>query len=115
MASSKVTREISPALQLLREFLTGRRTTNPLRFQQALAPRPGPGANLPEGPAHKVAANYYYARDARREVHPPTVVVDKAAPRALPAGGGDAAAAAVATSGGVARAKTPGKFYNYSQ
>jgi len=33
-----------------------------------------PPANLPDGPAHKLAANYYYTRDYRRDMAPPMVV-----------------------------------------
>ena len=30
--------------------------------------------NIPGGPAHKLAANYYYIRDHRRDVLPPTII-----------------------------------------
>merc|ERR1711953_1029698 len=59
-----------------REFLMGRKHTNNLRFQEALSERPGPQANLPEGPSHKVAFNYYHTRDGRREVAPPVVIME---------------------------------------
>ena len=36
--------------------------------------RSPPPANLPDGPAHKLAANYYYTRDLRRDMAPPLVV-----------------------------------------
>ena len=58
MASKVVTREVSPLLQKIRGFLLGRPAPmNPLRFEQGVAPRDGPEANLKPGPAHKVT-NY---------------------------------------------------------
>lgn len=36
--------------------------------------RSPPPPNLPGGEAHKLAFNYYYTRDGRRDVQPPTVL-----------------------------------------
>ncbi|XP_065905096.1 NADH dehydrogenase [ubiquinone] 1 alpha subcomplex subunit 7-like [Dysidea avara] len=45
-----------------------------LRSVESMSPRSPPPANLPDGPAHKLAANYYYTRDLRRDMAPPLVV-----------------------------------------
>ncbi|KAJ8951101.1 hypothetical protein NQ318_003799 [Aromia moschata] len=58
----------------IRNFLLGRKHTLALRFQDLLSSRSPPPPVLPDGPHHKLAANYYYSRDARREVTPPEVV-----------------------------------------
>ena len=111
--SSVATREISPFLQRLRSFLLGREPTNPLRFQKQCAPRPGPEPNLVEGPAHKLASNYYFTRDARREVERPTTIADhSAAMKALPAEAGKGAEGGAAPAAVAAFPKmgvTPGK------
>lgn len=64
-------RDISPILQKLRDFMLGRHHTIALRFPAQVASRSPPLPNLPEGPSHRLFANYYYARDGRREVTPP--------------------------------------------
>jgi len=41
-----------------------------------VSPATQPPPDVPGGPHHKVFDNYYYTRDARHEVTPPTVVVE---------------------------------------
>ena len=108
MAKVPTPRDVSPLVAKLREVLMGRRHTNNLRWQFRLAERPGPEANLPEGPSHKLAFNYYYTRDGRREVAPPQVLADAQEVLALSSGEGQAKAVAV-------KPKTPGKAASYSQ
>ncbi|KAL1500741.1 hypothetical protein ABEB36_006186 [Hypothenemus hampei] len=66
--------DVNPFLQRVRDFLLGRKHTLALRFRDLLATRSPPPPVLPDGPAHKLNTNYYYSRDARREVKPPEVV-----------------------------------------
>ncbi len=108
--SMSASRSISPALQKFRDFMLGRALVNPVRFPQEVSARSGQEANLPEGPAHKGAENYYFTRDARREVARPRMLADNTRSKALASG------QEVEGSNKVERKwRTPGAVYPYSQ
>ena len=48
---------------------------NALRYADEQAARTQPQPNLPGGPYDKTTGIYYYARDARREVQPPEIII----------------------------------------
>ncbi|XP_037527931.2 NADH dehydrogenase [ubiquinone] 1 alpha subcomplex subunit 7 [Rhipicephalus sanguineus] len=73
-------RSVSPAIRLVRDFLLGRHPNGQLRFPDEIATRSPPPPHLPPGPACKLSDNYYYTRDARREVGPPTLLYDGTKP-----------------------------------
>jgi len=104
-------RDVSPLVQKLRNFLLGREHNNALRFGEGLSARTQPPPNLPEGPAHVLAANYYCSRDGRREVKPPAVLADLGR-IAIAAGGGEGTSSESVSS---ARKKlpTPGKPWQW--
>ena len=105
-------REISPFFIKVRQVLIGRSGMNPLRFAKEMAPRPGPEANIPPGPSHKLAAKYYYTRDGRRSVEPPLVV---ASSQKVIASGQEGGAGSQVAEAGKKKSATPGPFYHYSQ
>jgi len=105
-------RTVSPLLVKLRTLLLGRACNNPLRFLDESADRPGPEANLPDGPSHKLYENYYYTRDGRREVGFPTILADATKAKALSSGEASDAGAAVAPR---VKTKAPGAVFHYSE
>ncbi|XP_075528915.1 NADH dehydrogenase [ubiquinone] 1 alpha subcomplex subunit 7-like [Dermacentor variabilis] len=73
-------RSVSPAIRMVRDFLLGRHPNGQLRFPDELSTRSPPPPNLPPGPACKLSDNYYYTRDARREVDHPKLLFDSTTP-----------------------------------
>ncbi|XP_063388759.1 NADH dehydrogenase [ubiquinone] 1 alpha subcomplex subunit 7-like [Cydia fagiglandana] len=107
MSKAKVAvRDISPIMQAVRNFLLGRKHTNALRFEPFLADRTQPPPAIPDGVAHKHSQNYYYTRDARRDVVPP-IDVTKVLIEASSDKGAPKKAATVAP--------TPGKLYQWDK
>uniref|UniRef100_A0A1A9W2A1 NADH dehydrogenase [ubiquinone] 1 alpha subcomplex subunit 7 n=1 Tax=Glossina brevipalpis TaxID=37001 RepID=A0A1A9W2A1_9MUSC len=96
-------RDIAPFLQRLRAFLLGREHTLALRFEDGLADRTQPPPDVPGGPAHILSANYYCARDPRRDVEPPIDLVQQKLLSAGKDGG---------KTGG-AKLPTPGPMYSW--
>ncbi|KAK9878449.1 hypothetical protein WA026_022089 [Henosepilachna vigintioctopunctata] len=76
-------RNVSPFLQRIRDLLLGRNHTLALRFDPDVATRNPPLPDLPDGPSHRLNANYYYTRDARSEVTHPYVVAYATGPKLL--------------------------------
>ena len=109
MATQKF-RDVGPIVARIRQALLGRKHKNNLRFQPLLAERPGPEANLPDGVSHKLAFNYYFTRDGRREVAPPKALAGEDTQKAIEAGEGSVAVTAIGKTG-----KTPGAVFRYSQ
>ena len=102
-------REASGIVKLIQRIFMGRFPNSALRFQQDLAERPGPEANLPPGPSAKLSGNYYYTRDGRREVAPPAVLADLTSQmKAISGGSGESAETAIVSRTGT----TPGTLYN---
>ena len=116
MATKVAHRAYSPIIQMLRTVLLGRKANNPLRFLDECASRPGPEPNLPVGPSHKLFENYYFTRDARREVTFPTVLADETKTKAITAGVEESATPETGTAVTErVKSKTPGTLWRYSE
>ncbi|KAI5635489.1 NADH:ubiquinone oxidoreductase subunit b14.5a (Complex i-B14.5a) domain-containing protein [Phthorimaea operculella] len=107
MGSKVPLRDIGPLMQAFRNFLLGRKHNNALRFEPNLAARTQPPPEIPPGPTHKHAHNYYYTRDARREVHPP---IDVTTIKMLEASSDKGAPKRAAN-----RVPTPGQVYQWDK
>ncbi|KAL5487366.1 hypothetical protein EMCRGX_G019958 [Ephydatia muelleri] len=59
-----------------RNLLIGRtvEATPWVRAPHEISPRSPPPPNLPPGVNHRLSLNYYYDRDARRVIQPPSIV-----------------------------------------
>uniref|UniRef100_H2Y9T5 NADH dehydrogenase [ubiquinone] 1 alpha subcomplex subunit 7 n=1 Tax=Ciona savignyi TaxID=51511 RepID=H2Y9T5_CIOSA len=64
----------SPIISMLTKYLGVRRNKMWLRYKDDMSPRTIPKPNMPPGSSSKLSNNYYYTRDARREIAPPVVL-----------------------------------------
>lgn len=58
---------------------------NHMRHANDQAARDQPPPEVPGGPHHKINANLYFERDARRMMQPPTVLMDSESQKMLTA------------------------------
>ena len=100
-------RSATPIVTLFRNFLLGRKHTTALRFADFISKRTQPPPSLPDGPAHKLSANYYCVRDVRREVTPPLCLNPQ-----LKLGGEEKAAAPSETPAKIS-SRIPGQIYKW--
>jgi NADH dehydrogenase (ubiquinone) 1 alpha subcomplex subunit 7 len=75
MATGRLPGTPGKIISFIRDFLIGRESAAIpwLRTVDECSTRSPPPAHLPDGVAHRLSANYYYSRDTRKEVAPPTI------------------------------------------
>ncbi|KAF3428198.1 hypothetical protein E2986_11503 [Frieseomelitta varia] len=61
-------------LEAIRNIFRGKPYDDGLRYADKIAARTQPQPCVPLGPYHKSSKVYYYTRDARRSVEPPSVI-----------------------------------------
>ncbi|XP_078487933.1 uncharacterized protein LOC100176555 isoform X1 [Ciona intestinalis] len=74
----------TPIISMLTKYLGVRRNKMWLRYKEDMSPRTIPKPNLPPGSNSKLSGNYYYTRDARREMAPPVVLAENTSARLAP-------------------------------
>ncbi|XP_075060969.1 NADH dehydrogenase [ubiquinone] 1 alpha subcomplex subunit 7 [Mixophyes fleayi] len=96
-------------IQRLRNWASGHNLQEKLQLRYTeMASRTQPPANLPVGPSHKFANNYYCTRDGRKETVPPTIII--ASQKAL-SSGGNSLSLNKAVEESVKKPLTPGNCY----
>ncbi|KAH8419553.1 hypothetical protein KR222_005461 [Zaprionus bogoriensis] len=70
-------RDISPFLQLIRDFLLGRKHLPAHRFADGISARGQLGGGLPDTTLHRLSGSQYYLRDARCQVKQPVDLVEE--------------------------------------
>ncbi|XP_055308976.1 NADH dehydrogenase [ubiquinone] 1 alpha subcomplex subunit 7-like [Sitodiplosis mosellana] len=98
-------RDIGFLTKIFRNVILGRDHNLALRFEPECSARDQPPPNIPDGPAHKLSANYYESRDPRREVAPPIDLTQNLL------GSGESGVAETGTR--IAGVPTPGKTYQW--
>jgi len=106
MAEKLNVRNLSPVLQIMRNFLLGRKhvpETASLRYSPLVSARTQDPPVLPEGDAHQLSANAYCKRDGRRLAEPPQIISDSTTKQIA------SGEKALAAKGPV----TPGKYWQW--
>ncbi|XP_050490919.1 NADH dehydrogenase [ubiquinone] 1 alpha subcomplex subunit 7-like [Bombus huntii] len=71
---SRDLRNTIPFIDWIRTICRGRERVDSLRFSDAIAARTQPPPHVPGGPHHKISNVYYYSRDVRRSIQPPSEI-----------------------------------------
>ncbi|XP_063770962.1 NADH dehydrogenase [ubiquinone] 1 alpha subcomplex subunit 7 [Pseudophryne corroboree] len=92
--------------QWLRNLLSGHNLQEKLQLRYTeISSRTQPPPILPVGPSHKFANNYYCARDGRKAIVPPTVII---APQKALSSGENSITCDMAVANSLKKPVTPG-------
>ncbi|KAK3612578.1 hypothetical protein CHS0354_042078 [Potamilus streckersoni] len=105
-------RDVTPIIQKFRNYLLRNKYNVNNRYEQEMSKRTQPPPNLPDGPSHKLANNYYCFRDGRREIVPPTKLY-VGGRTALPAGESAEKSAETKVAKASKKIPKPGFYFNW--